>query len=107
VTYLPAIQRAPHSAKRLGAARCWAGDKRQSLAVLTWLDWFMRSRWKAASVSGSDAIGGASLIWVEGIALARSASVWRDLAARMTEESVVTPKPFLLVSAYTSQKPVG
>jgi hypothetical protein len=41
VTYLPAIQRAPHSAKRSSAARCWAGDEYQSLAVLNWLDWFM------------------------------------------------------------------
>jgi hypothetical protein len=41
VTYLPAIQRAPHSPKRSSAARCWAGDEYQSLAVLNWLDWFM------------------------------------------------------------------
>jgi hypothetical protein len=41
VTYLPAIHRAPRSAKRSSAARCWAGDEYQSLAVLNWLDWFM------------------------------------------------------------------
>ena len=37
--------------------------------------------------------------------LTRSASVWRDLTARMTEESVVTPTVFTR-QTYPSQKAV-
>ena len=67
MTYLPAIQRAPHSAKRSSAARCWAGDEYQSLAVLNWLDWFMAVGVGKLRPSLDPTRSAASFIWVEGI----------------------------------------
>jgi hypothetical protein len=104
VTYLPAIQRAPRSAKRSSAARCWAGDDYQSLAVLNWLDWFM-----AVGVGklrpSLDPTRSAAQVLFGSKALRRRVRALRVLWRDLTEESVVTPTVFT-GQYFPSQKPV-